>query len=65
MPCKKDKSETAETGKKIEGVLPEKNAPTCPCNQCPEKAKKVALAGLLAGLGFVAFRAIRRGLASA
>lgn len=36
----------------------------CPCESCPPKARWICLAGLVAGVGLIAFRALRRSAAS-
>jgi|GEM_PF-2542667 len=52
-------SKRAEATRNPEGTRSVQRS-ACPCESCPPKAKWLCLAGLVAGVGLLAFRALRR-----
>lgn len=64
MSCKNEKHKTIDRDD-AQGSARRQDKSRCPCGDCPRKAKWVCMAGLAAGLGLVALRALRRATASA
>lgn len=62
MCCENERSETKERDDAC-GSSRRRPGSACSCG-CPQKAKWVCLAGFAAGLGLVAFQALRRSTAA-